>query len=73
MNVYRGSIPAGDAALGALVLSGCANDGTAYRADTYSVGQVNQVQEVRTVEIIAINPARVAVPNSDNRETARVA
>ena len=61
------------AALGALVLSGCANDGTAYRADTYSVGQVNQVQEVRTVEIIAINPARVAVPNSDNRETARVA
>lgn len=47
------------AALGALVLSGCANDGTAYRADTYSVGQVNQVQEVRTVEIIAINPARV--------------
>lgn len=60
------------AAAAVLTLSGCANDGTRYRADTYSASQVNQMQEVRTVEIIAINPARVAVPNDDNRETARV-
>lgn len=69
----KSALAALGAAIGALMLSGCANDGTAYRADTYSVSQVNQMQEVRTVEIIAINPARVAVPNSDNRETARVA
>lgn len=68
----RFSLLAAAAAAAVLTLSGCANDGTRYRADTYSVGQVNQAQEVRTVEIIAINPARVAVPNADNRDTARV-
>ena len=39
-------------------LSGCANDGTYYRADTYSAGQVNRVQEVNTVEIISVGAAR---------------
>ena len=34
---------------------------------------MNRVQEVNTVEIIAINAARVAVPNSSNRETAQIA
>ena len=43
-----------------------------YRADTYYAGQVNQVQEVNTVQIIAVNAARVAVPNDDNRDTARM-
>ena len=56
----------------ALALAGCANDGTRYRADTYYAGQVNQVQEVNTVQIIAVNAARVAVPNDDNRDTARM-
>lgn len=60
------------AAAAALILSGCANDGTRYRADTYSAGQVNQVQEVNTVEIIAVNAARVAVPNTENQNTAQV-
>jgi len=55
-----------------LALAGCANDGTRYRADTYYAGQVNQVQEVNTVQIIAVNAARVAVPNDDNRDTARM-
>ena len=61
------------AAMTTAFLGGCANDGTMYRADTYTAGTVNQMQEVRTVEIIAINPARVAVPNTSNRETAQVA
>ena len=56
----------------ALALAGCANDGTRYRADTYYAGQVNQVQEVNTVQIIAVNAAGVAVPNDDNRDTARM-
>ena len=55
----------------ALTLSGCVNDGTYYRADTYYAGQVNQMQEVNTVQIIAVNSARVAVPNSENRSTAQ--
>ena len=62
------------AALSAVfLLGGCASDGTYYRADTYTANQVNRVQEVNTVEIIAINAARVAVPNSSNRETAQIA
>lgn len=60
-------------AVAAAALAGCANDGTYYRADTYSAGQVNRVQEVNTVEIIAVNAARVAVPNSSNRDTAQIA
>ena len=54
-------------------LSGCANDGTYYRADTYSAGQVNRVQEVNTVEIISVGAARVAVSNEDNRQNAQIA
>lgn len=43
----------------ALLLAGCANDGTAYRSDVYWAGQVNQAQEVKTVQIIAVMPARI--------------
>ena len=46
---------------------------TRYRADTYYAGQVNQVQESQIPsQIIAVNAARVAVPNDDNRDTARM-
>ena len=44
-----------------VALSGCATDGNYYRSDVYSSSQVNQAQRVNTVEIIAINPAQVAV------------
>ena len=47
-----------------VALSGCATDGNYYRSDVYSSSQVNQAQRVNTVEIIAINPAQVAVNNS---------
>lgn len=66
------SVLAVSVAAAAMILTGCANDGTRYRADTYSAGQVNQMQEVKTVTIIAVNAARVAVPNDDNRQTAQV-
>ena len=59
------------AAVAALVLSGCANDGRYYRSDTYQASGVNQAQQVRTVEILAIGTARVAVSNSDNRSDAK--
>ncbi len=59
------------AAVSAALLAGCANDGSMYRSDVYTTGQLNQMQEVKTVEIIAIQPARVAVGNTDNRSDAR--
>ena len=54
-----------------VALSGCATDGNYYRSDVYSTRQVNQAQRVNTVEIIAINPAQVAVNNSENSDRAR--
>ena len=56
-----------------VALSGCATDGNYYRSDVYSSSQVNQAQRVNTVEIIAINPAQVAVNNSENSDRARAA
>lgn len=58
------------ASITALALAGCANDGTYYRSDTYYAQGVNQAQEVRTVEILAIGVARVAVPNDESRDNA---
>lgn len=58
------------ASLVTLALVGCANDGTYYRSDTYYAQGVNQAQEVRTVEILSIGVAKVAVPNRENRNEA---
>ncbi len=51
------------------ILAGCQANGDIYRSDVYSAGQVNQAQQVQTVQIIAIQPARVAVNNSTDRST----
>lgn len=59
------------AALTVAFLAGCATDGSMYRSDVYTAGQVNQMQEVRTVEIIAVQSARVAVGNTEDRTDAR--
>lgn len=59
------------AAASAALLAGCASNGDMYRSDVYTAGQVNQMQEVRTVEIIAVQAARVAVGNTENRTDAR--
>lgn len=58
-------------AISAALLAGCATDGSMYRSDVYTTGQLNQMQEVRTVEIIAVQSARVAVGNTEDRADAR--
>ena len=57
----------------ALTLTGCVSDGNMYRSDVYQAGMVNQAQEVRTVEIIAINPAQVAVSNRESTNRGQLA
>lgn len=59
------------AAFVTMTLAACANQGTNYRSDVYSTSQVNQAQEVETVEIIAIQPARVTVNNRNERSDAQ--
>ena len=56
-----------------LALSGCVTDGNRYRSDVYRANQVNQAQEVRTVEIIALNPAQVEVSNKEAANRAQMA
>ena len=53
------------------VLAGCAS-GDMYRSDVYSTSQVNTAQQVQTVDIIAIQPARVAVDNQSNRNLTQL-
>ena len=51
-------------AVALFALAGCQTNGDMYRSDVYGSNQVNQAQQVQTVEIIAIQPARVAVNNN---------
>lgn len=57
--------------LATMAMAGCAAQSDIYRPDVYGTEQVNQAQEVQTVEIIDIRPARIAVDNADDRSTAR--
>ncbi|WP_329911582.1 hypothetical protein [Serratia quinivorans] len=59
------------AALAVLVLSGCQANADSYAADVYSTGQLNDKQETKTVNIISILPAKVAVDNTANKQTAQ--
>ncbi|TCW84926.1 hypothetical protein C5O80_06685 [Burkholderia sp. SRS-46] len=43
------------------------------KADAYNVLDVNQRQEVRTIEILTILPGKVQVSNEQNKKTAQLA
>ncbi|MGL6019953.1 MAG: hypothetical protein ACRC0C_15065 [Gibbsiella quercinecans] len=55
----------------ALISSGCQNNADQYAADVYNVGQVNSKQKTKTVDIISILPAKVAVDNAENKKAAQ--
>lgn len=55
----------------AFVLVACSNNGERHQANVYGAAQVNQRQEVKTINIISIERAKVEVDNSRNRQTAR--
>ncbi len=56
-----------------ILLSGCSATGNTHRPDTYTVDQVNTSIEAKTVKIIAILSAKVAVDNSQNKKNAQLA
>ncbi len=56
----------------AMTLSGCATTGEGLQANVYKAGQVNQVQEAKTVKILAVLPAKVEVDNSAAKRQAEV-
>lgn len=58
--------------LAALILSGCAATGENLQANVYRAGQVNQVQEAKTIKILAVMPAKVEVDNTAGKKQAEV-
>lgn len=51
-------------------LAACADAGSRHKANVFGAGQINQRQEVKTVTIIDIQPARIEVLNQRNQEIA---
>ncbi len=52
----------------ALALVACSSGprpGEQYRSDVYAATQVNQAQEVQTVDIISLQPAKISIPASN--------
>lgn len=51
-------------------LVGCQNPGQQYEASSYNVNELNQRQEAKTIQIIAVLPAKVEVDNSELKNDA---
>lgn len=55
------------------ILTGCQTTGDEYAADVFDTSQLNGKQETKTVNIISVMPAKVAVNNTGNKKTAQLA
>jgi outer membrane lipoprotein SlyB len=55
-----------------VALAGCAATGENLQANVYKAGQVNQTQEAKTVQILAVMPAKIEVDNSAQKKQAEV-
>lgn len=56
----------------AACIAGCAQPGASYQANSYRADQVNKVQNAKVVSILVILPAKVEVPNEQNKQAAQV-
>lgn len=52
------------------LLSGCQSNADQYAADVFTPTQLNSPQETHTINILSVLPAKVAVSNADNHNTA---
>ncbi|HCO8236584.1 glycine zipper 2TM domain-containing protein [Escherichia fergusonii] len=52
-------------------ISGCQSNADEYAADVYEANQLNSKQETKTVNIISVLPAKVAVDNTANKQAAQ--
>lgn len=58
-------------AVSSLMLAGCQSNADEYAADVYDTTQLNGKQETKTVNIISVLPAKVAVDNTANKQAAQ--
>jgi hypothetical protein len=54
--------------LSVIIMTGCQTTGEKYKASSYEVSALNQKQEAKTINIIAVTAAKVTV---DNKETKK--
>ncbi|EKP0294985.1 hypothetical protein ABR850_03015 [Aeromonas veronii] len=54
-----------------IMLVGCQATGNQYAGNVYDTTQVNQKQEARTVKIISVMPAQIAVDNTQAKEATK--
>lgn len=59
--------------MSSVLLAGCMATGEDLGADVYHAGQLNSQQETKTVNIISVLPAKVAVDNTEAKRTAQAA
>ncbi|HCB2360403.1 TPA: glycine zipper 2TM domain-containing protein [Escherichia coli] len=59
------------AMLASFTLAGCQSNADDHAADVYQTDQLNTKQETKTVNIISILPAKVAVDNAQNKRNAQ--
>jgi outer membrane lipoprotein SlyB len=53
-------------------LAGCQATGENYAANVYKAGQVNSRQAAKTVQILAVMPAKIEVENTQAKQSAQV-
>ncbi|MEZ9997900.1 hypothetical protein [Vibrio sp. 10N.261.46.A3] len=53
-----------------LFITGCQTTGESHKASTYTAAQLNTKQSAKTIEIIAVLPAKVTLDNSESKEKA---
>jgi outer membrane lipoprotein SlyB len=53
-------------------LAGCEQPGANIQANVYRAGQVNQRQEAKVVDVLAVLPAKIEVGNEQARATAQI-
>jgi len=55
-----------------IAITGCSATGEQYQANVYKANQVNQVQKAKTVQILAVMPAKIEVDNTQGKQAAQM-
>jgi len=55
-----------------LALSGCQNNGADLQSNVYTAGQVNTAQGAKVINILAVQPAKVEVDNTQGKQATEL-
>lgn len=58
--------------LSLVIVTGCQATGEEYAANVYKAGQVNTKQAAKTVQILAVMPAKIEVDNTEGKKSSQM-